>query len=175
MKCQNCGKKEANVKYTQIINGEKKQYILCEECAEKLGINNKMSFNMDMNLGNFFGEFFDDYKENQTLLDEFIKPQELICDKCGMTYNEFINLGKFGCENCYNVFSKKLDGVLKNIQGFSMHTGRKGKKLTKKVDYKNSKEKEEKPKENKQVAKLEELKKFVDYAIPRSRTAGYKS
>ena len=32
MKCENCGKNEANVKYTQIINGEKKQMFLCEEC-----------------------------------------------------------------------------------------------------------------------------------------------
>ena len=39
MKCENCGKNEANVKYTQIINGEKKQMFLCEDCSQKLGIN----------------------------------------------------------------------------------------------------------------------------------------
>ena len=38
MKCENCGKNEANVKYTQIINGEKKQMFLCEECSKKLGV-----------------------------------------------------------------------------------------------------------------------------------------
>ena len=58
MKCQNCGKHEANVRYTEIINGEKKEYILCEECAESLGIKDKMNFNMSMDLGNFFGGFF---------------------------------------------------------------------------------------------------------------------
>ena len=36
MKCENCGKNEANVKYTQIINGEKKQMFLCEDCHNKL-------------------------------------------------------------------------------------------------------------------------------------------
>ena len=45
MKCENCGRNEANVKYTQIINGEKKQMFLCEECSEKLGIND-IHFNM---------------------------------------------------------------------------------------------------------------------------------
>lgn len=38
MVCQNCGKNEANVKYTQIVNGVKKEMVLCEECAEKMGI-----------------------------------------------------------------------------------------------------------------------------------------
>ena len=38
MKCENCGKNEANVKYTQIINGEKKQMFLCEECSKKLEV-----------------------------------------------------------------------------------------------------------------------------------------
>ena len=32
MVCQNCGKNEANVKYTQIVNGVKKEMVLCEEC-----------------------------------------------------------------------------------------------------------------------------------------------
>ena len=36
MVCQNCGKNEANVKYTQIVNGVKKEMVLCEECAEKM-------------------------------------------------------------------------------------------------------------------------------------------
>ena len=36
MKCQNCGKNEANFQYRQIINGKKKELILCSECAKKL-------------------------------------------------------------------------------------------------------------------------------------------
>ena len=38
MVCQNCGKNEANVKQNQIVNGVKKEMVLCEECAEKMGI-----------------------------------------------------------------------------------------------------------------------------------------
>ena len=30
--------------------------------------------------------------------------EEIFCDVCGMTYKEFLETGKFGCENCYNVF-----------------------------------------------------------------------
>ena len=57
MLCENCGENEANVKYTQIINGVKKQMNLCEHCAEKLGINN-MSFSMPMNMFNFMEDMF---------------------------------------------------------------------------------------------------------------------
>ena len=45
MLCQKCNKNEANVKYTEIINGEKKEMMLCEECSHELGLDN-MNFNM---------------------------------------------------------------------------------------------------------------------------------
>ena len=38
MLCQNCGKNEANIRYTQIINGVKKEVALCSNCAKKLGM-----------------------------------------------------------------------------------------------------------------------------------------
>ena len=56
MLCQNCNENEANIKYTQIINGEKREMILCENCAKKLGIDS-ISFDMPINFSNFFGGF----------------------------------------------------------------------------------------------------------------------
>ena len=38
MLCNNCGKREANVKYTETINGETRRINLCEECSKKLGL-----------------------------------------------------------------------------------------------------------------------------------------
>ena len=38
MVCQNCGKNEVNFRYTQIINGEKREIALCDKCAKKLGL-----------------------------------------------------------------------------------------------------------------------------------------
>ena len=59
MLCQKCNKNEANVKYTQIINGEKKQMFLCEGCSEKLGIND-IHFNMPISFNSFLEDFFND-------------------------------------------------------------------------------------------------------------------
>lgn len=120
MLCQNCRENEANVRYTQIINGVKKEMALCEKCADELGIG-KMDFNMPINFSSFLGDFFDEEKE---FLPSFMEPEKLICDKCGMSYEDFINTGKFGCENCYEIFSNKLDPILKNIHGGNRHIGR---------------------------------------------------
>ena len=101
MLCENCGENEANVKYTQIVNGVKKEMRLCENCANKLGIGD-MDFNMPINLSSFLTDFWDDSQDG--FLPEFTTTQELKCDECGMTYNEFVNTGKFGCAKCYDIF-----------------------------------------------------------------------
>ena len=38
MLCQNCRKNEVNFRYTQVINGEKREIALCDKCAKKLGL-----------------------------------------------------------------------------------------------------------------------------------------
>ena len=125
MLCQNCGKNEANVKYTQIINGVKKQMNLCEECAKKLGIDN-MAFNMpSIDFSNFLGGMLED--EFNDFIPSLIKPETLLCDKCGSSYEDFIESGKFGCDKCYTTFENQIDSILKNIHGVNRHVGRKGK------------------------------------------------
>jgi protein arginine kinase activator len=123
MLCENCGKNEASVKYTECINGVKRRVFLCEKCSEELGIRN-MDFNMPINLSSFLGEFLED---NEDALPGFTSNKTLTCNECGMTYDEFIEKGKFGCANCYDTFSNKIDDILKKIQGSDTHIGRKTK------------------------------------------------
>ncbi len=37
MRCENCGKNEANFIYRSSINGRTEEHHLCQACAEKLG------------------------------------------------------------------------------------------------------------------------------------------
>ena len=129
MLCQNCGKNEVNFRYTQIINGVKKEMALCDKCAKELGLEN-MDFNMPINFASFLGDFLEDY-DSESFLPSFTKTNTLKCDKCGMTYDEFVNKGKFGCDNCYNVFEERINPVLKNIHGSSEHIGRNSKIIDK--------------------------------------------
>lgn len=125
MKCQNCGENDANFKYTEIINGVKKEIALCEECQKKLGIQG-LDFNIPIDFSSFFGDFLNEY-DNSELFPMLTKPKQLKCDNCGMTYDEFIKEGKFGCSDCYNVFDSKVEPILKRIHGESKYLGRKGK------------------------------------------------
>ena len=88
MLCQNCGKNEVNFRYTQIINGVKKEMALCEKCAKDLGLE-KMDFNIPINFSSFFGNFFEDAEES--FLPNFAQSNALQCNVCGMTYDEFID------------------------------------------------------------------------------------
>ena len=122
MLCQNCGKNEVNFRYTQIINGVKKEMALCDKCAKSLGLES-LDFNMPINFSNFLGDFLN-VAADADILPSFTKTGVLQCNECGMTYNEFVDTGKFGCKYCYDIFANVLDPVLKNIHASSNHVGR---------------------------------------------------
>ena len=124
MLCQKCKKNEANVKYTEIINGEKKEMMLCEECSHKLGLDN-INFNMPIDFSSFFGGLLEEEYNSPEFMPLFQTVKELKCDNCNMTYDEFISQGKFGCPECYDVFSSKIDSLLKRLHGSNEYRGRK--------------------------------------------------
>ena len=168
MLCENCGENEANVRYTQIVNGVKKEMKLCDKCADELGIGD-MDFNMPINLSSFLTEFFED--STDTFLPEIAKLKELKCDECGMTYNEFVDTGKFGCAKCYDIFSNKIDPILKNLHASNRHIGRKGKIIKPVLDkgtIKNE-ETESKVREVNKVSRIDELKESLKQAIKEER------
>ena len=167
MKCENCGENEANVKYTQIINGVKKQMNLCEDCAKELGIEDTFSM-PKIDFSNFLGSVFDDFE----FMPSLIKSEKLLCEKCGSSYEDFINTGKFGCDECYDTFSNQIDNLLKNIHGVNRHIGRKAKMIEdgkKEESKKKENTKEEKQKETKNEDILEKLKERLKKEIEEER------
>ncbi len=159
MLCQNCNKNEANVRYTEVINGKKKELMLCEECSEKLGINNKISFNMPIDFSSFFGGMLED----PDFMPLFPEVKQLKCDNCDLTFDDFINTGKLGCSECYNVFSEKLDPILKRIHGSDRYIG---KKLNKPKNLENN---EDKKSERKLKEKVKEKEEKNEKEINKSR------
>lgn len=168
MLCQNCNEYEANIKYTQIINGVKKQMNLCDKCAKELGIDD-ISFNMPINFSNFLGDIFEDNTEN--FMPTFIKPEMLLCNKCKTSYDDFIKNGKFGCDECFETFNSKIDSILKNIHGANRHIGRNGKMLGKVnvINEQSTSSKEEGDNENSQNKKIQELKERLKQEIKEER------
>ena len=166
MKCENCGKNNANVKYTQIINGEKKQMFLCEECSQKLGIND-LHFNMPINFTSFLADFFNDMNDI-SLMPSLDNVNTIKCKKCGLTWDDFLHTGKFGCSNCYDDFELRIDPILRSMQGATNHIGRlgevrQGNEVKQNLDDKIQKE------ENENVRKIEKLKNDLKQAIKEER------
>ena len=176
MLCDNCGKKEANVRYTENINGRRKELNLCEECSQKLGIG-QMDFSMPINFSSFLGGFMEDFARPE-FMPMFQELKTLTCDHCGYTFDDIMNTGKLGCEECYDVFSERLDPLIKRIQGENRHVGRIGKIVDSKIDEKeaNKRGKENlnntknEPKEKKQeISKIEKLQEELKEAIKEER------
>lgn len=122
MKCSNCKQNDATVKYLQIINGEKTELFLCENCAEEFGIDN-LDITIPMDFSSFISDFFDNFNE-QELLSALTESKVQKCRNCGLSYDEFVKTGKLGCVDCYDVFKDRIDLITKNIQGSSEHKGR---------------------------------------------------
>ncbi len=171
MLCDNCGKREANVRYSENINGKVRELNLCEECSQKLGIGH-MDFSMPMDFSNFFGDFMEEFAKPEwmPLLNEV---KTLTCDNCGYTFDDIVNTGKLGCGNCYDVFEAKLDPIIKKIQGANRHVGRIGKIIDNNIDKKVNKNeetvKENTVKTNKAENNLEELQRSLKEAIKEER------
>ena len=169
MLCDNCKKREANVRYTENINGVRRELNLCEECSLRLGIADKMNFNIDMdfpsfNIQNLFGGIFEDLAnltEPQFMpLIEQVK--DIRCKNCGMSFEDITENGRLGCPECYETFETRLDPILKRIQGANRHTGRIGKINQNKNTDKKQNNTENTKTENTKIAKLEEeLKQAV--------------
>lgn len=152
MKCQNCGENDANFKFTEIINGDKIELLLCENCYKKLGFDS-IKINLPINLSNFFADFFESYESIQHM-PFLINSNDLKCEICNTTYDEFIKTGKLGCGNCYNAFSEKLDSILKRIQNNNQHIGKKAENTKETIV--------EEKQENEEILKLKiELKKLI--------------
>ncbi len=161
MKCENCGENDANVRYTQIINGVKKEMQLCDKCADELGIG-KMNMNFDMPFGfsNFFGELLNEYNSDG-FMPTLALPKTLKCDRCGFTFDDFIDSGKFGCPSCYDTFEERIDPIFKRLQGSNRYIGRGVKKANPENELNIKLEKEETQKENKIDGLKRELKQMI--------------
>lgn len=168
MLCDNCGKREANVRYSENINGKKRELNLCEECSHKLGIDN-MDFSMPIDFSNFFEGFMDNFESTEfmPMIDEL---KELKCNSCGYTFDDIANTGRLGCKDCYEVFQDRLDPIIKRIQGSNKHVGRIGKILDTKIENK-MKDQNTKTinKENDSISQKEKLEIKLKEAVKEER------
>lgn len=145
MLCEKCGKKEATFYYHENINGTKKTYSLCGDCAkelEKAGEFGKFGgFSPEFGkfeslfandpfepMDNLFGSLFAPVRTRQPAERQRAKR----CPLCGMTLADFAREGKAGCPTCYGTFAEELEPTIGRIHGRTSHSGRVPEKIREK-------------------------------------------
>ena len=122
MLCERCKIREANIQYTEVINGVKTEHNFCAQCARELDVGQYSAI--------FDGEF-PLVKLLSGLLgwEEPVKKegkfQQVVCPPCGTTYEEFVENSRFGCADCYSVFDVLIHDNIKQLQGSDRHNGKK--------------------------------------------------
>lgn len=135
MLCDKCKKNEATIYYTEIVGGEKTEMHYCEECASEC-TNFQFKYsgsNKELSLGDLLSSILGNYYNNQPVKEES-KAAVTKCNQCGMTYDEFLQGGKFGCAGCYASFGKQLEKSIRQIHGASSHVGKRPKGFVSKTD-----------------------------------------
>ncbi len=115
--CQ-CGKKLATIHVTEIVNGDKKEIHLCEDCAKKKKLIFPASSSV-IDLGEVLSSIIQSVGEDSG--DEL---QKAVCPDCGITFGEFRSNGRFGCPTDYEAFRKGVDPLLERIHGTTEHRGK---------------------------------------------------
>lgn len=109
MLCDLCHKEEAIMHWTVLVNNQKTDLNLCENCAVKKGLitPGKMKF-----------------KELLPLIPNTKEMENTKCSNCGLSIKEFQSAAKLGCPQCYEEFKKILIPLLKYIHGNAEHIGK---------------------------------------------------
>nr|WP_275899704.1 UvrB/UvrC motif-containing protein [Bacillus piscicola] len=115
--CEECQKRPASIHLTKIVNGQKTQINLCEECAREKGetIPNWSNYSIQDLLSGLL--HFEQPTGHESVRSSQTMPRQLVCNNCGLSYDRLINIGRFGCSHCYETFGSKLDPIFKRVHG----------------------------------------------------------
>lgn len=121
MLCERCRIREANIQYTEVINGVKKDHHFCAQCAKEMDFGPYSAiFDGDFPLGKLLSGLLG--IENASQAPD--KRHQIVCPTCGTGYDEFVKNSRFGCGDCYSVFGPLMEDSLKQLHGSVKHTGK---------------------------------------------------
>lgn len=121
MICEICKQNDAIVHIKKIINGKVTKLDLCELCAKNT---HQFDISSTISLQDFLKGLISFANTDADSMPSELSDESLKCPKCGLTYHELTQGGKFGCKECYKSFKKQLPSVLKRIHGSLKHEGK---------------------------------------------------
>ncbi|MDD5673336.1 MAG: UvrB/UvrC motif-containing protein [Chitinivibrionales bacterium] len=105
-RCQECGRNEASVHITQIVENQTTLRHLCESCARKNGI------------------AIEPVVPPQAPTEEGRAEEKSACPHCNLSHKEFKDEGRLGCTHCYRTFAVSIEELLLQVHGAAKHTGK---------------------------------------------------
>jgi protein arginine kinase activator len=115
MLCDVCGKNQATVHLTEIVDEQMTELHLCEECAKQ----KSMQMEQQFGLSDLLAGLVDFGKKGEGEV-----PSKVKCLNCNLSYDDFKKIGRLGCSSCYSTFIRYLLPLLKRIHGMTQHTGK---------------------------------------------------
>lgn len=107
-KCDHCQKKPATIHLTDLVNN--KEVHLCPDCYNE----QETKVNTE--------DVLNDFLENLEVENK--KSTYKMCATCGITYEEFLKKGRFGCAEDYTTFANEIKPLLMKIHGATNHLGK---------------------------------------------------
>lgn len=125
MLCDICGKNQANIHITEVVDGHKKSVNLCAVCAAE---NGQAESAAGIDLADLL----------QTLSQQFDLPLQMpsdeletensvptiSCPRCGWDSTRLRKTGRLGCAHCYKTFAAALAPALRSMHRGAVHIGK---------------------------------------------------
>ncbi|MBM7694327.1 protein arginine kinase activator [Peribacillus deserti] len=125
MICEQCNERPATLHFTKVVNGEKSEVHLCDTCAQEKGQMSLFNGNAGFSINDLLGGLLNGGTFHHSSHNAVTHREELRCPKCHMIYQQFVEIGRFGCSECYKTFKNHLVPVLKRLHsGNIVHTGK---------------------------------------------------
>ena len=108
--CQLCKKASASIHLTDIHNNVKKEMHICEACAREKGFNIKTADN----LAHFLEQAVKKTAPHAACPPPPRPPagEDPVCAKCGLTWKQFNERGRFGCPGDYQAFDDRIRNIV---------------------------------------------------------------
>ncbi len=117
MLCQICHAAEATVYLIESVNNKQTTMQICESCAQKRHLG-EMLAKPALAIHQLLASILQ--------LGGAAEPAgpELKCPRCGLTFSQFKEVGRFGCPDCYDAFRERLLPLLRQFHQAEEHRGR---------------------------------------------------
>lgn len=126
MLCERCKAREANIHYTEVVNGVATEHNLCSQCAKEMDFGAYAGiagiFDSELPIGKLLSQLLGLSGAAEANLPEEV--ENLVCPTCQTSYGDFVKNSQFGCPDCYHMFDLLIGDKLKQLHGSDAHKGK---------------------------------------------------